>query len=45
LRVADRRTILFEYPQQRIVWAAAAVDTTARVLERLDAAAREENKK
>jgi len=41
----ERIGILFEYPQQLIVWAAPAVDITARVLERLDAAAREENKK
>ena len=37
--------ILFEYPQQLIVWAAPAVDITAKVIERLDAAAKDDQKK
>ena len=37
--------ILFEYPQQLIVWAAPAVDITAKVIERLDAAAKDDQNK
>jgi Skp family chaperone for outer membrane proteins len=41
----DHIGILFEYPQQMIVWAAPAVDITAKVIERLDAAAKGTMKK
>ena len=33
--------ILFEYPQQVIVWVAPAVDITTKVIERLDAASKD----
>jgi Skp family chaperone for outer membrane proteins len=33
--------ILFEYPQQVIVWVAPAVDITSKVIERLDAASKD----
>jgi Skp family chaperone for outer membrane proteins len=36
--------ILFEYPQQLIVWIAPAIDITERVIERLDAAAKEDKR-
>jgi Skp family chaperone for outer membrane proteins len=37
----DHIGIVFEYPQQMIVWAAPAVDITSKVIERLDAATKE----
>ena len=41
----DHIGILFEYPQQLIVWAAPTVDITAKVIERLDAATKAGGKK
>ena len=45
-KIAEERHIgiLFEYPQQLIVWVAPTVDITATVIERLDAAEKEEKK-
>jgi hypothetical protein len=40
----DHIGILFEYPKQVIIWFAPAVDITAKVIARLDAAARDEKK-
>jgi Skp family chaperone for outer membrane proteins len=37
----DHIGIIFEYPQQLIVWAAPSIDITAKVIERLDAASKE----
>jgi len=40
----DHIGILFEYPKQAISWFAPAVDITAKVIARLDAAARDQKK-
>jgi Skp family chaperone for outer membrane proteins len=40
----DHIGILFEYPQQLIVWVAPAIDITAKVIERLDAAEKQDKK-
>jgi Skp family chaperone for outer membrane proteins len=37
----DHIGIVFEYPQEMIVWASPAIDITGKVIERLDAAARD----
>jgi Skp family chaperone for outer membrane proteins len=34
--------IIFEYPQQAIVWVSPSVDITAKVIERLDAASKDQ---
>jgi Skp family chaperone for outer membrane proteins len=37
----DHIGIIFEYPQQMILWASPSVDITSKVIERLDAASKE----